>query len=93
MFWYVLLGFLSAFGALCALWAVFGPLLPGSVRCHSWIQCPSNREIAVIRRFCLFHELGLTRSDLTVLHSSLHPKQQQMIRMRYPYIYFDTCRP
>ena len=30
---YILLGFLAAFGALSALWAIFGWLLPAAVGC------------------------------------------------------------
>lgn len=90
MFWYILMGFLAAFGALCALWVLFGLLLPGSIRCHTAIFCPKNREIAVIRRFCRLRELGLTRSDLTVLDSSLNGTQQRYIQRKYPYIKFST---
>lgn len=90
MFWYVLLGFLAAFGALCALWVLFGVFLPGSVPCEAAVHCPKGREIAVIRRFCRLRELGLTRSDLAVLDSGLNPRQQRYIQRKYPYIKFCT---
>lgn len=88
MFWYVLLGFLAAFGLLCALWVLLGLILPGAYPCEAAVLCPRGREIAVIRRFCRLRELGLTRSSLTVLDSGLTLRQQHYIRKRYPYIQF-----
>ena len=90
MLLHVLLGFLAAFGALCALWTLFGLLLPGRVRCQTAVRCPKGMEIAVIRRFCCLRELGLTRADLTVLDSGLNRRQQHYIQARYPYIQFCT---
>lgn len=90
MLFHILLGFLAAFGALCALWVAFGLLLPGSVRCQTAIQCPKGKEIAIIRRFCCLRELGLIRADLTVLDSGLNRGQQHYIQRKYPYIHFSN---
>lgn len=88
MFWYVLMGFLAAFGALCALWVLFGLLFHAPIRCHLAVTCPKNGEITVIRRFCRFRELGMIHSDLTVLNSELNARQQHAIRKKFPYIRF-----
>ena len=90
MFWYVLMGFLAAFGALCAGWIVFGLLLPGTVRCEAVVTCPKGREIAMIRRYCRLWELGLTRSGLIVLDTGLNRRQQRLICQKYPMIRFYT---
>ena len=88
MFWYVLFGFLAAFGLLCATWVLFGLILPRKVNCDVAVVCCKGSEIAVIRRFCRLRELGLTKSSLTVLGSNLTQCQQEIIRKRYPYIRF-----
>lgn len=90
MFWHFLMGFLAAFGALCAIWVLFGLVIPGSVRCHVAVCCPKGREIAVIRRFCRLRELGLIHSELTVLDSGLNRKQQHYIHKKYPFITFRS---
>lgn len=90
MFWYVLFGFLAAFGLLCAIWVLFGLILPVKVKCDVAVVCREGSEIAVIRRFCRLRELGLTRSNLTVLDSKLSVRQQLVIQKRYPYIRFCT---
>ena len=88
MVWYVILGFLSAFGALCGVWTLFGLLLPGSDFCHLAVSCQVGKEIATIRRFCLLREMGLLRFELTVMDSTLNPRQQRYIRRKFPYIHF-----
>ncbi len=92
MFWYVVFGFLAAFGLLCALWVLFGLILPATVQCDAAVVCQRGREIAVIRRFCRLRELGLTKANLTVLDSSLNAHQRRAIRKRYPYIHFCTAK-
>ena len=90
MFWYVLFGFFAAFGVLCALWTVFGRLLPASGKCNVAIVCQKDREIPVLRRFCWLWGLGLICCDLTLIDSSLNAAQRQYIRQRYPYIHFSS---
>ncbi len=92
MFWYVMFGFLAAFGFLCAIWAVWGLLSKGRVKCSMAVICPRGHEIAVIRRFCHLRQFGLTCSELTVLNTALSPEQQRYIHTRYPYIHFGTGR-
>ena len=90
MFWYVVFGFLAAFGLLCALWVAFGLLLPARVKCHAAVVCSAGSEIWVIRRFCRLRELGLTKSDLTILDCGLTARQRRVIQKRYPFIHFST---
>lgn len=88
MIWYVILGFFSAFGVLCAFWTVFGLLLPGSVSCDLTLRCVPGRELAVLRRLCWLREMGLLRLRLTVTDSKLNRQQKNMITEKYPYIRF-----
>ena len=88
MIWYVLMGFFAAFGVLCAGWILFGLYLPGTVRCTVVARCPKGKEIAMIRRFCRFWDLGLTRATLVVLDSCLSQSQQMLICKQYPMIRF-----
>lgn len=90
MFLYVLFGFLAAFGAVCALWVLFGVFFRGKTQCAASVVCPAGKEIAVIRRYCYLREMGLACGELTVLDSKLNRKQQQYIQTRYPYITFST---
>lgn len=88
VFWYVIFGFLSAFGLLCGIWVLIGLLMPRKTVCDVMISCGRGDEIAVIRRFCFFRELGFTHARLTILHSRLNDHQKRYIRRRYPYIQF-----
>ena len=90
MVWCVILGFLAAFGLLCALWVLFGLILPCKTNCQTAVVCCDGQALAVIRRFCRMRQMGLTRSELTVLDSALTNHQQQLIQKRYPYIRFCT---
>ena len=57
MGWYVLLGALAAYGALSALWAVFGWLLPGLRGCV--LVCIGLPEEGARRRYRWLRGLGL----------------------------------
>ena len=57
MGWYVLLGALAAYGALSALWAVFGWLLPGLRGCA--LVCIGLPEEGARRRYRWLRGLGL----------------------------------
>lgn len=90
MFWYVVIGFFAAFGALCALWVLFGTLLPASTGSYVAVYCANRNEIPVMRRFCWLRELGMTRCELTLIDSGLNKTQRGYIRQRYPFIHFMT---
>ena len=57
MGWYILLGFLSAYGALSVLWASLGWLLPGLRGCA--LVCMGLPEEGVRRRYRWLRGLGL----------------------------------
>ena len=57
MGWYVLLGALAAYGALSALWAAFGWLLPGLRGCA--LVCIGLPEEGARRRYRWLRGLGL----------------------------------
>ena len=88
MFWYVLLGFLAAFGMLCIIWVLCGSFLPCCVPCEAAILPAYGKELSQIRRFCWLRELGLVHGRLAVLDSRLSSKQQKMITERFSYIRF-----
>ena len=66
MIWFVILGTLAAFGALCILWILIGALLcsPGCA-----VVCLSRQEDAVlVRRRCRWlRELGFVRNPVVVV--------------------------
>lgn len=62
---YVILGTLAAFGALSALWTVFGWLLPGVKGCA--LVCWGYPEEAVIARVKWLKGLGLLSCPLLIV--------------------------
>ena len=62
----ILLSILAAWGALCAVWAVFGWLLPGSGRVTVILLCPETDPEPVIARCRWLLGLGLLRGRLIV---------------------------
>ena len=90
MFWYVVFGFLAAFGLLCAAFVAWGLFFNRKVKCRIAVICPKGQELAVIQRFCHLRQFGLTCSSLTILDTSVHSAQQQIIHARHPYVDFCT---
>lgn len=90
MVWYVILGFLAAFGLLCLFWVLCGLLMPADRGWELAVYCANAEPMEVICRFCRFRELGLTRSTLTLVDSELPQWQQYAIQRRYTYIRFCT---
>ena len=62
---YVILGALAAYGALCALWAVFGWLLPGLEGCA--LVCRGQPEPEQLARYRWLKGLGLLGCPLLVV--------------------------
>lgn len=62
---YVILGTLAAFGAFCAVWAVFGWLLPELKGCI--LVCIGTPEEAVLYRIKWMKGLGLLSCPLLVV--------------------------
>lgn len=83
---YVILGFFAAFGALSALWTVFGQFLPGG---SGVVVCPEGPELlSCCRRLSWLRQLGLARYRLAVTGSILPPRERERLRKKYPWIEF-----
>lgn len=67
MFWYVIIGFLAAFGVLCALWVVLGSWLTNAAPCRIVLFPAPGREGVAARRFLWLRELGLIKGRLTLV--------------------------
>lgn len=68
MVWYLCLGVLAAFGALCALWTCFGGLVRGSRGGALVCVCrPDGREQAFVRRYRFLREMGLLKCPLLLV--------------------------
>ena len=91
MFWFVVLGVLAAFGALCAVYvaavACFPKLLGAALVCRGQSQ---KQELACISRHRRLYELGLLKCPLIVVESTLSEKEQQLFAKKHPYLVFYT---
>lgn len=67
MLWYMIIGFLAAFGALCALWVTLGAWLTEPAMGHIVIRPAPGREEAAVRRYTWLRNLGLVKGRLTVV--------------------------
>ena len=65
MAWYILLGFLSAFGALSALWVIFGWLLPAGRQ--GLLICMGDEKRSFARRYLWLRSLGLVSCPLILV--------------------------
>ncbi len=90
MIGYVILGALAAFGALCAIWALWGMLLPGARGGVMVCLCCRGGEEALVRRYRWLVDCGLLRCPLVLLESSLEPEKQQAIMQMCESIRFMT---
>lgn len=85
---YVILVVLAAFGGLCALWALFGFLLPhhgsGVVICY----CKEDDEVELlIRRHLWLYNAGLLKCPLLLVDEGLSSlAKQQLTRYDHPII-------
>lgn len=60
---YVIVGMLAAFGLLCALWVMFGWLLPGG---NGGCLICAAKELCLVKRLLWLRELGLLRCPICV---------------------------
>ena len=67
MLWYVIIGFLAAFGAFCALWTVLGGWLTGSAPCRVVLFPAPGREETAVRRCLWLRALGLVKGRITLV--------------------------
>ena len=85
--YYVIFGFLAAFGFLTGVRCLAGLLL----RKYSNIDfavCCCDDPIVVIRLFFRLREAGLAKATITMIDSNLKSEQQLRIQQQYPYIRF-----
>lgn len=75
MGWYILLGTLAAYGALSALWAVLGWLLPGAEGCA--LVCVGLPGEGLRRRYRWLYGMGLLKCPLIALCPEPVPEEKE----------------
>lgn len=77
---FIVLGTLAAFGALCALWALFGFLLPGQQGAAAVCLCKSGgAEEPIIRRYRWLRGMGLVRCPLLLVDCGLTEEERSLL--------------
>ena len=71
MFWYVIVGFLAAFGALCACWTLLGAWLVDAKPCRIVLLPAPGREETAARRYLWLRQLGLIRGEIILVCNTL----------------------
>lgn len=69
--WYVILGMLASYGLLCALWALFGWILPDGEGCA--LCCVGMPEEGTLRRYRWLKNMGLLKVPLLVIAEEAQP--------------------
>ena len=83
MGWYILLGVLASYGALCLIWALFGWLLPAGERGVLILPgTPEDRELAFAGRYLWLRDMGLVRCRLVVADLGLTPGDRAWLESR-----------
>ena len=78
---WIVLSVLAAFGALCAVWALFGFLLPGQRGTVLVCLCrPGHGEEAVIRHYGWLRDLGLLRAPLLLIDGGLTEEERARLQ-------------
>ena len=93
MIWFVLLGFLAAFGLLSAMWAIFGFLLPGSRRCAVVLLCEPDAEWLLLQRLLWLRQLGLLRCQIFLSGRGLTEQQRRQILQYNDIEICDSAQP
>ena len=74
---WIILTVLAAFGALCALWALFGFLLPGQRGAAVVCLCRDDaREEQIIRHYGWLRDLGFIRAPLLLVDGTMTEEEQ-----------------
>jgi hypothetical protein len=77
----IVLTVLGAFGLLCALWAVFGFLIPGGRGAATVLLCRGEAgEEAVVQRYLWLYNTGLIRSPLLIVDCGLSAKDRNWLQ-------------
>lgn len=87
---YVILVVLAAFGVLCALWAIFGFLLPGHRDSAVVCICKEDAQAeAAVHRHSWLYNAGFLRCPLILIDEGMSPvSRQRLIRQGYPVIVY-----
>ena len=86
----IVLTVLGAFGLLCALWVLFGFLLPGQRGAAVVFLCRGESgEEAVLRRYHWLYNVGLIRCPMIVVDCGLSLKE----RVRLERAFIILCAP
>lgn len=82
---WVSLGALAAFGLLCALWALVGWLLSGSVGGTIVCLCRAGGgEEAFLRRSLWLKSLGLLEGTILLVDDGLSPRERELLERLTP---------
>lgn len=76
MFWYFAVGMLAAYGAVCALWTLFGWLLPSGAGCA--VVCIGQPEAEVFARFRWLKEMGFLKIPVIVVTEAAEGEDPRM---------------
>ena len=86
----IVLAVLGAFGLLCAMWVLFGFLLPGQRGAAAVLLCRGEAdEEALIRRYLWLYNIGLIRCPLLLVDCGL----SQCERFRLERHHMILCTP
>ena len=70
----------GAFGLLCALWVLFGFLLPGQRGAVAVMLCRGEEaEEAVLRRYLWLYNTGLVRCPMVLVDCGLSQKERDRL--------------
>ena len=80
----IVLAVLGAFGLLCALWVLFGFLLPGQRGAAAVLLCQGGtQEEAVIRRYLWLYNTGLIRCPLLLVDCGLSQHERSRLERHH----------
>ena len=80
---YFLLGTLAAFGAVCALWTLYGLMLPQNAEDVLYTPVrPGEGEFSFARRYLWLRELGLVRCALVAVDLGLSNEERDWLTDR-----------
>ena len=86
----IVLAVLGAFGLLCAVWVLFGFLLPGQRGAAAVLLCRGEpAEEAVLRRYLWLYNTGFVRCPLLLVDHGL-TETQRLRLSQYP---ITLCTP
>lgn len=86
---WIILGVLAAFGVLSGVWALFGWLFSCGIGGALVCMCrPGGQEMALVQRYSWLRGVGLIRSPMLLVGSTLSLREQALLCRKYPGIEF-----